>query len=109
MNPQDIFLGKFIKSEERSGGAGSGGRSGGRSWGAATWGRLWGAATWERSGGTDIGDTGLFQKEVTMSVFEEIDSNILEVVFNQLNKYLNSNGYLDDFQSGFRTHHNTER
>ncbi len=30
------------------------------------------------------------------------------VVFNQLNKYLNSNGYLDNFQSGFRAHHSTE-
>ncbi len=28
-------------------------------------------------------------------------------VFNQLNKYLNSNGYLDNFQSGFREHHST--
>ncbi len=30
------------------------------------------------------------------------------VVFNQLNKYFNSNGYLDNFQSGFRAHHSTE-
>ncbi len=29
-------------------------------------------------------------------------------VFNQLNKYLNSNGYLDNFQSGFRAHNSTE-
>ncbi len=36
-------------------------------------------------------------------------SKIIEkVVFNQLNKYLNSNGYLDNFQSGFRAHHSTE-
>uniref|UniRef100_A0A672SSK0 Reverse transcriptase domain-containing protein n=1 Tax=Sinocyclocheilus grahami TaxID=75366 RepID=A0A672SSK0_SINGR len=33
---------------------------------------------------------------------------IEKVVFNQLNKYLNSNGYLDNFQSGFRPHHSTE-
>ncbi len=33
---------------------------------------------------------------------------IEEVVFNQLNKYLNSNGYLDNFQSGLRVHHSTE-
>ncbi len=31
-----------------------------------------------------------------------------KVVFNQLNKYLNSNGYPDNFQSGFRAHHSTE-
>ncbi len=30
------------------------------------------------------------------------------VVFNQLNNYLNSNGYLNNFQSGFRAHHSTE-
>ncbi len=36
-------------------------------------------------------------------------SKIIEkVVFNQLNNYLNSNGYLDNFQSGFRAHHSTE-
>ncbi|KAI2647852.1 RNA-directed DNA polymerase from mobile element jockey [Labeo rohita] len=36
-------------------------------------------------------------------------SKIIEkVVFNQLNNYLNSNGYLDNFQSGFRPHHSTE-
>ncbi len=33
---------------------------------------------------------------------------IEKVVFNQLNNYLNSNGYLDNFQSGFRVHHSTE-
>ncbi len=33
---------------------------------------------------------------------------IEKVVFNQLNKYLNSNGYLDNFQFGFRAHHSTE-
>ncbi len=33
---------------------------------------------------------------------------IEKVVFNQLNSYLNSNGYLDNFQSGFRAHHSTE-
>ncbi len=33
---------------------------------------------------------------------------IEKVVFNQLNKYLNSNGFLDNFQSGFRVHHSTE-
>ncbi len=33
---------------------------------------------------------------------------IEKVVFNQLNKYLNSNGYLDNFQSGIRAHHSTE-
>ncbi len=33
---------------------------------------------------------------------------IEKVVFNQLNNYLNSNGYLDHFQSGFRMHHSTE-
>uniref|UniRef100_A0A8C2F867 Reverse transcriptase domain-containing protein n=1 Tax=Cyprinus carpio TaxID=7962 RepID=A0A8C2F867_CYPCA len=33
---------------------------------------------------------------------------IEKVVCNQLNRYLNSNVYLDDFQSGFRTHHSTE-
>ncbi len=31
-----------------------------------------------------------------------------KVVFNQLNKYLNSNGYLDNFKSGFQVHHSTE-
>ncbi len=36
-------------------------------------------------------------------------SKIIErVVFNQLNKYLNSNGYLDNFQSGFRAHSSAE-
>ncbi len=35
-----------------------------------------------------------FKKEVTVSVFEAIDSYILE--------------YLDNFQSGFRAHHSTE-
>ncbi|KAI2644985.1 RNA-directed DNA polymerase from mobile element jockey [Labeo rohita] len=33
---------------------------------------------------------------------------IEKVVFNQLNNYLNSNGYLDNFQSGFQPHHSTE-
>ncbi len=33
---------------------------------------------------------------------------IEKVVFNQLNNYFNSNGYLDHFQSGFRVHHSTE-
>ncbi len=33
---------------------------------------------------------------------------IEKVVFNQLNNYLNSNGFLDNFQSGFRVHHSTE-
>ncbi len=33
---------------------------------------------------------------------------IENVAFNQLNKYLNSNGYLDNFQSGFCVHHSTE-
>ncbi len=33
---------------------------------------------------------------------------IENVVFNQLNNYLNSNGYLDNFQSGFWAHHSTE-
>ncbi len=33
---------------------------------------------------------------------------IEKVVFNQLNNNLNSNGYLDNFQSGFRVHHSTE-
>ncbi len=33
---------------------------------------------------------------------------IEKVVFNQLNNYLNSNGYLDNFQSGFRPNHSTE-
>ncbi len=33
---------------------------------------------------------------------------IEKVVFNQLNNYLNSNGYLDNFQSGFCVHHSTE-
>ncbi len=33
---------------------------------------------------------------------------IEKVVFNQLNNYLNSNGYLDNCQSGFRVHHSTE-
>ncbi len=33
---------------------------------------------------------------------------IEKVVFNQLNNYLTSNGYLDNFQSGFRVHHSTE-
>ncbi len=32
---------------------------------------------------------------------------IEKIVFNQLNNYLNSNGYLDNFQSGFRVHHST--
>ncbi len=33
---------------------------------------------------------------------------IEKVVFNQLKLYLNSNGYLDNFQSGFHVHHSTE-
>ncbi len=33
---------------------------------------------------------------------------IEKIVFNQLNNYLNSNEYLDNFQSGFRVHHSTE-
>ncbi len=33
---------------------------------------------------------------------------IEKVIFNQLNNYLNSNRYLDNFQSGFRAHHSTE-
>ncbi len=33
---------------------------------------------------------------------------IEKVVLNQLNKFLNSNGFLDNFQSGFRVHHSTE-
>ncbi len=33
---------------------------------------------------------------------------IEKVVFNQLKKYINSDGYLDNFQSGFRAHHSTE-
>ncbi len=33
---------------------------------------------------------------------------IENIVFNPLNNYLNSNGYLDNFQSGFRVHHSTE-
>ncbi len=33
---------------------------------------------------------------------------IEKVVFNQLNNYLNSIEYLDNFQSGFRVHHSTE-
>ncbi len=33
---------------------------------------------------------------------------IEKVAFNQLNNYLNSNGYLDNFQSGFWAHHSTE-
>ncbi len=33
---------------------------------------------------------------------------IEKVVCNQLNKYFNSYGYLDNFQSGFRQHHSTE-
>ncbi len=33
---------------------------------------------------------------------------IEKVAFNQLNNYLNSNGYLDNFQSGFRLHHSTD-
>ncbi len=33
---------------------------------------------------------------------------IEKLVFNQLNHYLNSNGYLDNFQSGFQQHHSTE-
>ncbi len=42
----------------------------------------------------------------------ELDKNKAQiccsVVFNQLNNYLNSNGVLDNFQSGFRVHHSTE-
>ncbi len=33
---------------------------------------------------------------------------IEKVFFNQLNKYLTSNRYLDNFQSGFQAHHSTE-
>ncbi len=33
---------------------------------------------------------------------------IEKVVFNQLNKFLSLNGYFDNFQSGFRSHHSTE-
>ncbi|KAI2644642.1 RNA-directed DNA polymerase from mobile element jockey [Labeo rohita] len=41
------------------------------------------------------------------SVFNCLETDLLEV-FNQLNNYLNLNGYLDNFQSGFRPHHSTE-
>ncbi len=41
-------------------------------------------------------------------IFLFIGKIIEKVVFNQLNNYLNSNGYLDNFQSGFRVHHSTE-
>jgi len=37
-----------------------------------------------------------------------IDKIIEKVVFNQLNKFLRLNGYFDNFQSGFRSHHSTE-
>ncbi len=37
-----------------------------------------------------------------------IGKTIEKIVFNQLNNYLNSNEYLDNFQSGFRVHHSTE-
>ncbi len=37
-----------------------------------------------------------------------ISKTIEKVVFNQLNNYLNSNGYLDNFQFGYRPHHSTE-
>ncbi len=43
-----------------------------------------------------------------ISNFPFIGKIIEKVVFNQLNNYLNSNGYLDNFQSGFRAHHSTE-
>ncbi len=33
---------------------------------------------------------------------------IEKVVFNKLNKYLNSNGYLDNLQAVFQAHHSTE-
>ncbi|KAI2666203.1 RNA-directed DNA polymerase from mobile element jockey [Labeo rohita] len=44
------------------------------------------------------------RKVITTSLGKIIE----KVVFNQLNNYLNSNGYQDNFQSGFRPHHSTE-
>ncbi len=41
-------------------------------------------------------------------IFLFIGKIIEKIVFNQLNKDLNSNGYLDNFQSGFQPHHSTE-
>ncbi len=43
-----------------------------------------------------------------MSNLPFIGKIVEKVVFNQLNNYLDSNGYLDNFQSGFRPNHSTE-
>ncbi len=53
-------------------------------------------------------DNTMLSKYRPKSNLPFIGTNIEKVVFNQLNKYLNSNGYLDNFQSGFRVHHSTE-
>ncbi len=43
-----------------------------------------------------------------MSNLPFIGKIVEKVVFNQLNNFLDSNGYLDNFQSGFRPNHSTE-
>ncbi len=53
-------------------------------------------------------DNTMLSKYRPISNLPFIGKIIENVVFNQLNNYLNSNGYLDNFQSGFRVHHSTE-
>ncbi len=53
-------------------------------------------------------DNTMFSNYRPISNLPFIGKIIEKVVFNQLNKYLNSNGYLDNFQSGIRAHHSTE-
>ncbi len=53
-------------------------------------------------------DNTMFSNYRPISNLPFIGKIIEKIVFNQLNNYLNSNGYLDNFQSGFRVHHSTE-
>ncbi len=53
-------------------------------------------------------DNTMFSNYRPISNLPFIGKIIEKVVFNQLNKYFNPNGYLDNFQSGIRAHHSTE-
>ncbi len=61
-----------------------------------------------REGSKPHCDSTMLSKYRPISNLPFIGKIIEKVVFNQLNNYLNSNGYLDNFQSGFRAHHSIE-